>query len=97
MLSADIKVSPDWTVNDVMRCVPSSIGVLNGFGIDTCCGGVDTLDVAAGNSSVSVDQLVYELNLCIRIYEPLKDADSASLARSCAHDSAVNKKRSMAQ
>lgn len=80
MVKTDTKVAPDWTVNDVMRCVPSSIGVLNGFGIDTCCGASDTLTVAAENARVSLDQLVHELNLCIRIYEPLEVEDAAVLA-----------------
>jgi iron-sulfur cluster repair protein YtfE (RIC family) len=40
-------VTLDWTVNDVTRCFPLTIVVMNELGLDTCCGGVLRLDDAA--------------------------------------------------
>jgi iron-sulfur cluster repair protein YtfE (RIC family) len=36
-----------WTVNEMLVAAPQTLGVLNRFGIDTCCGGTPTLAEAA--------------------------------------------------
>jgi hypothetical protein len=43
-------IDPTITVNDMMACYPQSIGPLKALGIDTCCGGTDSLRVAANHA-----------------------------------------------
>lgn len=84
MSIATTTVTADWTVNDVMRCVPSSIGLLNRFLIDTCCGGGDTLTVAAERAGLSPDELVRELNLCVGSYQPLQQTNAEPSSCMCS-------------
>ncbi|MEO7996757.1 MAG: DUF542 domain-containing protein [Gemmatimonadaceae bacterium] len=53
-----------WTVNDVMRCFPMSVLLFNNLGVDTCCGGMQTLDVAAQNAGLSPDDLLVAVLPC---------------------------------
>lgn len=52
------KVDPSLTVNDVMACYPASIPALNSFGIDTCCGGMNSLRDAAKDAGVPLPVLL---------------------------------------
>ena len=45
--SVSTRIDPGWTVDVLIARSPSSIFVLNAFGIDTCCGGSDTIAQAA--------------------------------------------------
>lgn len=59
-----------WTVNEVLRCFPLSFDVLNSLGIDTCCGGHDSLGVAGENAGVSPEVLINAILPCTVGYEP---------------------------
>jgi iron-sulfur cluster repair protein YtfE (RIC family) len=48
---------PDLTVNDLMRHRPAALPVLAALGIDTCCGGGETLAHAAARAHLTFDQL----------------------------------------
>ena len=48
---------PDLTVNDLMRHRPAALPVLAALGIDTCCGGGETLAHAAARAQLTFDQL----------------------------------------
>lgn len=50
--------TPQMTVNDVLRRWPETIGPLNELGVDTCCGGADSLQEAAARIGVPVAALV---------------------------------------
>lgn len=45
-------IDPALTVNEIMECYPPSIAALNSLGIDTCCGGTDSLRAAAEHAGV---------------------------------------------
>jgi hypothetical protein len=51
-------IDPTITVNDMMACYPQSIGPLKALGIDTCCGGTDSLRVAANHAGVPLTVLL---------------------------------------
>jgi iron-sulfur cluster repair protein YtfE (RIC family) len=54
-------VERSWTVNETIERVPATLPVLNSLGIDTCCGGGETLDVAASRSGVDENVLLAAL------------------------------------
>ena len=54
----EIRIDPRWTVNELLRREPSSAPVLNAFGVDTCCGGGDTIDVAAAAAGTTGTALI---------------------------------------
>ena len=49
---------PTLTVNEIMECYPQSIASLNSLGIDTCCGGTDSLRAAADHAGVPLTVLL---------------------------------------
>lgn len=58
-----------WTVDDVLRCFPSSLDALNELGIDTCCGRHHSLRIAAANAQVSPEMLVEAIRPCTILFE----------------------------
>jgi regulator of cell morphogenesis and NO signaling len=57
-LSVTAPVDPALTVNDVLARWPAMLPLLNAFGIDTCCGGSDTLPDAARRADVPLPVLL---------------------------------------
>jgi iron-sulfur cluster repair protein YtfE (RIC family) len=49
------------TVNELLRRHPSVLPVLNGFGVDSCCGGAESLAQAAQSAQVPFDALMAAL------------------------------------
>ena len=64
-MHTDITIDPDATVNDIIAQHPASIAVLNQFGVDSCCGGGETLRAAAQHSGVDLDALIAELQRAV--------------------------------
>jgi iron-sulfur cluster repair protein YtfE (RIC family) len=60
-------VDPSWTVNDVIAKCPETMPVLNAFGVDTCCGGDETLAAAALEAGLDTDRLVTALRDVIAV------------------------------
>ena len=87
MSSTTTVLSSNWTVDDVLRCIPTSLDVLRAFGVDTCCGRPDTLTIAARQASVEVDELVDALNVCARAYLPLEVSGAAQSRRAVSDTS----------
>lgn len=46
------------TINELLACAPESAPVLNAFGVDTCCGGGDTIAVAAAGAGITAEELI---------------------------------------
>ena len=63
-------INSGWTINELVRRLPQSGGVLNAFGIDTCCGGGDTIAAAARNARVREDDLLAEIGSAVRQQQP---------------------------
>lgn len=59
---AKIEISKEMTVNQVIKLYPQSIGVFNKFNIDSCCGGSETLEKAAKNADVRIEEVIEEIN-----------------------------------
>jgi len=54
----EIHIESSWTINELLRREPLSAAALNAFGVDTCCGGGDTIDVAAAAAGISGAALI---------------------------------------
>lgn len=57
-LTGATNVDASLTVNDIMARWPQSIAPLNSLGIDTCCGGMESLRTAAQNAGVPLPVLL---------------------------------------
>jgi regulator of cell morphogenesis and NO signaling len=55
---AQPELNPSLTVNALIAWCPSVLPVLNGFGLDTCCGGAESLELAARAANVQLDDLM---------------------------------------
>jgi len=58
---AEISITPDMSLNDVIRKYPTTIGVFNRFNIDSCCGGARTLRNMAAQDKVDLDAFMKAL------------------------------------
>ena len=47
----------EWTVNEALRSNPQLMGIFNRLGVDTCCGGAQTLTEAAQSVGLTPDTL----------------------------------------
>ena len=54
------------SVNEIIARFPQTIAVLNQFGIDTCCGGANSLDDAARLDGADADALFAALTAAVR-------------------------------
>lgn len=53
------------SVNDLIALHPESLPVLNGFGIDTCCGGALPLGDAAAEHGIDPERLLAALRAAV--------------------------------
>ena len=56
-----ITIDSSWTINEVIGMYPETVTVFNSFGMDSCCGGDETLEVAAEEAEVDRDSLMSAL------------------------------------
>ena len=54
------------TIDAVIAKYPASVFVLNAMGIDTCCGGSESIAAAAKHAHVNPDVLLSSLQAAIR-------------------------------
>lgn len=52
------ELSASLTVNALIVWYPSALPVLNRFGIDTCCGGAESLGLAARSANIPFEELM---------------------------------------
>lgn len=55
---SEMQIESTWTINELLRREPLSAAVLNAFGVDTCCGGGDTIDAAAAAAGITGAELI---------------------------------------
>ena len=60
-------IDPMWSVNELLRLYPAAGRVLNDYGIDTCCGGGDSLEDAARAANIDVTLLLGALSTAIPV------------------------------
>jgi len=58
---AEINITPDMSLNDVIRKYPTTIGVFNRFNIDSCCGGARSLRDMAAQDKVDIGVFIQAL------------------------------------
>lgn len=54
-------ITPSWTIYDVLRHYPTTIRVFDDLGIDSCCGGMETIEAAARDAAMSPGNLITAL------------------------------------
>ena len=57
-------ITKEMTVNQVLKLYPKSVGVFSKFNIDSCCGGNRSLDQAAREDKVVLEDLMTALYQC---------------------------------
>jgi len=55
------KITPDMSINDIIRKYPNTMGVFNRFNLDSCCGGARSLKVVAEEDKVDLQELIKAL------------------------------------
>jgi regulator of cell morphogenesis and NO signaling len=56
------RITQETMVNEVLALGQPAWEVLNRYGLDTCCGGNETLQEQAGRLGLDLEQLIKELN-----------------------------------
>jgi iron-sulfur cluster repair protein YtfE (RIC family) len=59
-------IMASWTVYDVLRYYPTTVLVFNDLGIDTCCGGMATIEDAARDAAVTPGDLITALESSLK-------------------------------
>jgi iron-sulfur cluster repair protein YtfE (RIC family) len=59
-------LDPAISVNELLRRCPSVLPVLNAFGVDSCCGGAESLTLAARSAEVPLEGLMAELSAAVQ-------------------------------
>lgn len=57
-------ITKEMTVNQVLKLYPKSVGVFSKFNIDSCCGGNRSLEQAAREDKVVLEDLLTALYQC---------------------------------
>jgi regulator of cell morphogenesis and NO signaling len=57
-MNQTLSVDQELSVNEVMKRYPTTMGIFNRFGIDTCCGGNASVTEAARRDGVDLDSLL---------------------------------------
>ena len=60
-MGEDITITPDMTLNEVIRKYPFTMGVFNRFNVDSCCGGARTIRAMAEQDKVDVEVFIAAL------------------------------------
>lgn len=59
-------VTKEMTVNQVLKLYPKSVGVFSKFNIDACCGGNRSIEQAAKEDKVVLEDLMTALGQCVQ-------------------------------
>ena len=57
----DKKIHKDMTINDVMKLYPKTMEVINKYNVDSCCGGMNTVEKGAEDSGADLQLLLKSL------------------------------------
>jgi len=64
---ADIVITEDMTLNEVIRKYPSTMGVFNRYNVDSCCGGARSIKAMAQEDKVDVNAFIESLKDAARL------------------------------
>lgn len=59
-------LDPSISVNELLRRHPVVLPVLNAFGVDSCCGGAESLADAAHSAQIPLDALMAGLEAAVQ-------------------------------
>jgi len=60
-MQTNVTLESSWTINETIQQYPETITVFNAFGIDTCCGGDETIEAAAREGEINLDAVMARL------------------------------------
>ncbi len=59
-------ITKEMTVNQVLKLYPKSVGVFSKFNVDACCGGNRSIEQAAKEDKVVLEDLMTALGQCVQ-------------------------------
>jgi regulator of cell morphogenesis and NO signaling len=59
------QLDPNLTINEIVALYPATIPIFNRFGMDTCCGGGVSVDEAARQDGIDVDDVLAALRAAV--------------------------------
>ena len=65
ILNTTIAIDAEDTLNTIVACYHQTLPVLQGFGLDTCCGGALPLRTAAEHHNLDLEALLAALRAAI--------------------------------
>ena len=63
-------ITKDMIVNDVVNNYPQTNEIFTKYGVDTCCGGIQSIEKTAAACNVNLDEVLKTLNEAIPVPEP---------------------------
>ncbi len=71
-------ITKDMIVNDVVNKYPQTNEIFTKYGVDTCCGGIQSIEKTAAACNVNLDEVLKTLNDAIPAPEPDKAEDKSA-------------------
>ncbi len=75
MSQKNYKITKDMIVNDVVNQYPKTAELFTKYGVDTCCGGVQSIEKTVAACNVNIDEVLAALNAVVPEPEPVKSTD----------------------
>ncbi len=72
MNQKNFKITKDMVVNDVVNQYPKTAEIFTKYGVDTCCGGVQSIEKTVAACNVNIDEVLFALNAVVPEPEPSK-------------------------
>ncbi len=70
MSQKNYKITKDMVVNDVVNQYPKTAEIFTKYGVDTCCGGVQSIEKTVAACNVNIDEVLIALNAVVPEPEP---------------------------
>ena len=58
-------ITPEMTINDVVKKHPETMKVFNDHEVDSCCGGAESIETTAAINNADMDTLMVALNKAV--------------------------------
>jgi iron-sulfur cluster repair protein YtfE (RIC family) len=59
------EITPEMSLNEIIRKYPNTMGVFNRFNVDSCCGGARSLKVVAVEDKLDLQEFIKALKEAI--------------------------------
>ncbi|MHC4307987.1 MAG: DUF542 domain-containing protein, partial [Planctomycetota bacterium] len=81
MNQKNYKITKDMIVNDVVNQYPKTAEIFTKYGVDTCCGGVQSIEKTVAACNVNIDEVLIALNAVVPEPEPSKIVEENKQAK----------------